>query len=89
MVCYPSGGNIIFSLKNLKFYEDWGQVAGGRGPDMRARGREPYNPNTLSKQLKVTNTIKFPLHKAEFINVNNITRIFIKQNRAKTFQTVA
>ena len=38
---------------------------GGRWPE--ARGREPYNPNTLSKQLKVTNTVKFPLHKADNI----------------------
>ena len=31
---YPPTGYIMFSLKKLKFY-------GGRGPDMRVRGREP------------------------------------------------
>ena len=35
MVCCPPSGYIIFSLRNLKFYEGWGLRAGyeGRGPD--------------------------------------------------------
>ena len=54
-MCYPPTVYIMFSLKQLKFYGDWGTGglgAGGRGPGMKARDWGPDNPNT---QLLITN----------------------------------
>ena len=44
-MCYHPTGYIMFSLKRLKFYE-------GRGPDMRAGGWGPDNPNTQNNRLQ-------------------------------------
>ena len=45
MVYYPPSGYVIFSLRNLKFYE-------GRRPDMRTGGRGLDKPKTLQKSLR-------------------------------------
>ena len=51
MMCYPTSGYIILSLRKLKFYGDPGPGVGGCGPDMRAGGQGPDNPSEVSYAL--------------------------------------
>ena len=44
MMCYPSTGYIMFSLKKLKFHRVRGPGAGVRGLDMRARVQITQTP---------------------------------------------